>query len=58
MDVITFCFKINLFKALATINTPPPPHPSEIRVDHFCPRLNEIDLEWVRGGVIAVPMVI
>ena len=65
MDATIGSFKIKLFKAPAITNTPhpPPPAPSpkkkknnvEVRLDQFCPRLNKIDQDEMKAGVIVVP---
>ena len=64
MDVSIGSFKIKLFKAPAITNIPPPPPPQpkkkknnvEVPLDHFCPRLNKIDQNEMKGGVLMVPI--
>lgn len=60
MDVTIGSFKIKLFKEPAITNTPPASPKKkknnvEVRLDHFCPRLNKIDQDEMKGGVIVVP---
>ena len=62
MDVAMSCFKIKPLKALAKTNTPPTPVPRhetnvEVQLDHFWPRLNNIDQGGVAGmGLVAIAL--